>query len=95
MTVAAVNGPRVLVVAGPGDEVGALVDELAAEGVMAWRIPVDYASHSDDVSTVRDRLREDLSSLVPRAPAVPLVSTVDADWIGAGDLTHDYWRRDG
>ncbi|WP_217181319.1 type I polyketide synthase [Streptomyces sp. AC495_CC817] len=93
VTVAAVNGPRVLVVAGPGDEVGALVDELSAEGVMAWRIPVDYASHSDDVSTVRDRLREDLSSLVPKAPAVPLVSTVDADWIGAGDLTHEYWYR--
>ncbi|BBC30131.1 Polyketide synthase [Streptomyces graminofaciens] len=93
VTVAAVNGPRVLVVAGPGDEVGALVDELAAEGVMAWRIPVDYASHSDDVSTVRDRLREDLAGLTPGAPAVPLVSTVDADWIGAGDLTHDYWYR--
>ncbi|WP_216587351.1 type I polyketide synthase [Streptomyces brasiliscabiei] len=93
VTVAAVNGPRVLVVAGPGDEVGALVDELSAEGVMAWRIPVDYASHSDDVSTVRDRLREDLSSLVPKAPAVPLLSTVDADWIGAGDLTHAYWYR--
>ncbi|MEH0626446.1 type I polyketide synthase [Streptomyces stelliscabiei] len=93
VTVAAVNGPRVLVVAGPGDEVGALVDELSAEGVMAWRIPVDYASHSDDVSTVRDRLREDLSSLVPKAPAVPLVSTVDADWTGAGDLTHAYWYR--
>ncbi|MFJ7045452.1 type I polyketide synthase [Streptomyces sp. NPDC101112] len=93
VTVAAVNGPRVLVVAGPGDEVGALVDELSAEGVMAWRIPVDYASHSDDVSTVRDRLREDLSSLVPKAPAVPLLSTVDVDWIGAGDLTHEYWYR--
>ncbi|MDX3524063.1 type I polyketide synthase [Streptomyces scabiei] len=93
VTVAAVNGPRVLVVAGPGDEVGALVDELAAEGVMAWRIPVDYASHSDDVSTVRDRLREDLSSLAPKTPAVPLMSTVDADWIGAGDLTHEYWYR--
>ncbi|MEW2115534.1 type I polyketide synthase [Streptomyces sp. NPDC005474] len=93
VTVAAVNGPRVRVVAGPGDEVGALVDELAAEGVMAWRIPVDYASHSDDVSTVRDRLGEDLAGVTPGAPAVPLMSTVDADWIGAGDLTHDYWYR--
>ncbi|MFJ5099550.1 type I polyketide synthase [Streptomyces sp. NPDC088554] len=93
VTVAAVNGPRVQVVTGTGDEVGALVDELAAEGVMAWSIPVDYASHSDDVSTVRDQLREDLAGLTPRAPAVPLLSTVDADWIGPDDLTHDYWYR--
>ncbi|MFF4802828.1 type I polyketide synthase [Streptomyces sp. NPDC001351] len=93
VTIAAVNGPRVLVVAGPGDEVAGLVDDLTGEGMMAWTMPVAYASHSDDVEAVRDRLREDLSGLTPRAPDVPMMSTVDADWVGPGTLTHDYWYR--
>ncbi|MGC5346836.1 SDR family NAD(P)-dependent oxidoreductase [Streptomyces sp. DT171] len=93
VSIAAVNGPRVLVVAGAAADVTALVDALTTEGAMAWPIPVDYASHSGNIEAVRDRLSHDLAGLAPRTPAVPLLSSVDVDWLTAADLGPDYWYR--
>jgi acyl transferase domain-containing protein len=54
ISIAAVNGPRSVVVSG---DVGALDELLAAceaEGVRARRIPVDYAAHSAQVQEIRE-----------------------------------------
>ncbi|WP_420706790.1 type I polyketide synthase [Streptomyces sp. NRRL F-2305] len=92
-TVAAVNGPRVVVVAGPSAAVRGLVADLSEQGVMAWNIPVDYASHSGAVDAVREELRTALADLDPRPPEVPLLSAVDADWLTADGVTAGYWYR--
>ena len=93
LSIAAVNGPRVAVVAGPGDAVAALVDDLTADGGMAWRIPVDHASHCGDVEAVRDTLYAALAGISPRAATVPMMSTVDPGWIDPAALGPDYWYR--
>ncbi|MFK4067215.1 type I polyketide synthase [Streptomyces sp. NPDC029674] len=93
VSVAAVNGPRVVVVAGPATAVHDLVTDLSGQGLMAWNIPVDYASHSGAVDAVRDELRTALAGITPRTPAIPLLSTVDADWLTAEQLTADHWFR--
>ncbi|MFJ6987323.1 MULTISPECIES: type I polyketide synthase [unclassified Streptomyces] len=93
VSVAAVNGPRVTVLAGPSDAVGDLVADLSAQGVMAWTIPVDHASHSGAVDAVRDELRTALAGLRPRPPEVPLLSAVDTDWLTGDGLTADHWYR--
>ncbi|QMU77445.1 SDR family NAD(P)-dependent oxidoreductase [Streptacidiphilus sp. PB12-B1b] len=93
LTVAAVNGPRVVVVAGSGEAVGRLVDELTEDGVMAWRMVVDHASHCGGVEAVREGLHASLAGIAPRAAAVPMMSTVDADWIDPAGLGPDYWYR--
>nr|WP_130797127.1 type I polyketide synthase [Streptomyces otsuchiensis] len=93
VTVAAVNGPRVVVVAGPSRAVRELVADLAARDVMAWNIPVDFASHSGAVDAVRDELSTVLAGITPRTPQVPLLSAVDADWLTADRITAGYWYR--
>ncbi|MFJ1707691.1 type I polyketide synthase [Kitasatospora sp. NPDC088346] len=93
VSLAAVNGPRVAVVAGEAGAVGRLQAELAADGVLAWRMPVDYASHSAAVDALREGLCADLDGIAPRAGSVPMVSTVDVGPVGAGDLTPEYWFR--
>ncbi|MEV7198207.1 type I polyketide synthase [Streptomyces sp. NPDC093510] len=93
VSVAAVNGPRVVVVAGPAAAVHDLVADLSGQGLMAWNIPVDYASHSGAVDAVRDELHTALAGITPRAPVIPLLSAVDADWLTAEGLTADYWYR--
>ena len=93
LSIAAINGPRVVAVAGDAEAVKCLLDELAAEGVMAWRIPVDYASHSAGVDALRERLNTALAGVAPRAGSVPMISTVDGGWLGPDALTPDYWFR--
>ena len=93
LAIAAVNGPRASVVAGTEAEVSALVDSLTADGVMAWRMPVDHASHSGRVESVRESLCAALAGITPRAGTVPMLSTVDADWVAPFTLGPEYWYR--
>jgi acyl transferase domain-containing protein len=93
LTVAAVNGPSSVVVSGPADGVTALVEELVTTGVRARRIPVDYASHSDRVESVRDDILAALGPVVPTAGRIPFFSTVSASWFDTAGLDAGYWYR--
>ncbi|GLY49803.1 hypothetical protein Lesp01_34590 [Lentzea sp. NBRC 102530] len=91
VAVAAVNGPASVVVSGADEALDDLVAGWTAAGVRTSRVPVDYASHSPQVETVRDRLVADLAGLRPRSGAVPFLSTVTADWADTADLDARYW----
>ncbi|MFC5289949.1 SDR family NAD(P)-dependent oxidoreductase [Actinokineospora guangxiensis] len=90
LSIAAVNGPASVVVAGEPDALEALLAECAARGVRARRVPVDYASHSPQVDDVRDGLIAAIDGIRPRPADVPFHSTV-ADEPAA--LDPDYWFR--
>ncbi|MFE5588183.1 SDR family NAD(P)-dependent oxidoreductase, partial [Kitasatospora sp. NPDC056531] len=66
-----------------------------ARGVRARRIPVDYASHTVHVESLREELLEVLAPVAPVAPRVPFLSTVHGGWVDvtAGDLGAEYWYR--
>ncbi|MCI4065637.1 acyltransferase domain-containing protein [Micromonospora sp. R77] len=91
VSIAAVNSPSQVVISG---EVAAVEDVLAdceRAAVRARRIAVDYASHSAAMDALADRLATELADVTPRAPEVPWLSTVTADWVDGLDL--DYWFR--
>ncbi|MGW3572535.1 acyltransferase domain-containing protein, partial [Streptomyces sp. NPDC000941] len=93
LSLATVNGPTSVVVAG---EVEALVELLAAceaDGVRARRIAVDYASHSAQVEVIEGRLAELLEGLEPRSSSVPFYSTVTGGFIDTAELDAGYWYR--
>ncbi|HKS43659.1 MAG TPA: SDR family NAD(P)-dependent oxidoreductase, partial [Amycolatopsis sp.] len=90
---AAVNGPRSVVVAGETEALTAAVAECAATGVWTRVLPVDYASHSPQVQAVRRRLLEELADVTPRPAAVPLYSTVTGAPIDTSTMDADYWHR--
>ncbi|MGW2378249.1 type I polyketide synthase, partial [Kitasatospora sp. NPDC001683] len=93
LSVAAVNGPRAVVVAGPAAALERLLADLAADGLSARRVPIDYASHSAQVETLRDRLLAELDDLAPRSADTPLWSTVTGDWIDTARMDAEYWYR--
>ncbi|WP_425578677.1 type I polyketide synthase, partial [Streptomyces cremeus] len=93
VSVAAVNGPRTVVVAGDPGDLDALIEELAAEGVRARRIAVDYASHSAQVEQVQDELLAALAPVRPRTADIPFFSTVTGDWLDTAALDAAYWYR--
>ncbi|MGX7763117.1 type I polyketide synthase [Streptomyces angustmyceticus] len=93
LSVAAVNGPRSVVVSGEADALDELFAALQADGAQVRRIPVDYASHSAQVEEIREQLLADLAPVRPRSGATPFFSTVTGDWIDTGRLDAEYWYR--
>ncbi|MEU2602699.1 type I polyketide synthase [Streptomyces hirsutus] len=91
VSVAAVNGPRSVVVSGePGalDELSAL---LTAEDIRVRRVAVDYASHSAQVENLHDELLDVLAPVAPRTSDVPFFSTVTGDWLDTETMDAAYW----
>ncbi|WP_433618868.1 type I polyketide synthase [Dactylosporangium sp. CA-139114] len=82
VVVAAVNGPRTLVVAGEPDAVQRLVDRV--EG--ARLIPVDYASHHPSVERVRGQVLADLAGITIQPGHTPMISTV-----AGATMSAEYW----
>src|SRR3984885_13574535 len=88
---AAVNGPRQVVVSG---DVQAL-DELSAacerDGVRARRVEVDYASHSPSIETVRGQGEDALAGVTAAPGTVTVVSGVDGQVVDGTVMDGGYW----
>ncbi|MCS0603078.1 type I polyketide synthase [Streptomyces sp. LP11] len=91
ISVAAVNGAAFTVVSGDPDALDELLALLREEKVRAKRLPVDYASHSAHVETLRERLADDLAGIAPRAAQVPFYSTVTGAPVDTTELDAGYW----
>ncbi|MCG8920673.1 SDR family NAD(P)-dependent oxidoreductase, partial [Actinokineospora sp. PR83] len=73
---AAVNGPRAVVVSGSAGPVAALLDRWAARGRRTSALRVSHAFHSHLLDPVLDDLRAVAGRLRPREPQVAVVSTL-------------------
>jgi acyl transferase domain-containing protein len=93
VSVAAINGPRSVVVSGDPAALDVLFDELTADDVRVRRIAVDYASHSVQVEDLRAELLEVLAPITPQSSPVPFFSTVTGEWLDTVELDADYWYR--
>ncbi|MFJ9821130.1 SDR family NAD(P)-dependent oxidoreductase [Streptomyces sp. NPDC101151] len=91
LSVAAVNGAASTVVSGDPDALDELLAGLREEKVRAKRLPVDYASHSAHVETLRERLADVLDGIEPRTAQVPFYSTVTGGPIDTTELGAGYW----
>ncbi|MFJ6435991.1 SDR family NAD(P)-dependent oxidoreductase [Streptomyces sp. NPDC091416] len=91
VAVAAVNGPRSVVLSGDREAVDRLLVAFADEGVQAKRIPVDVAAHSPYMDVLREELLDVLAPLRPRAATVPFHSTVTGGRIDTPSLDAGYW----
>jgi polyketide synthase 7 len=91
ISVAAQNGPSSTVVTG----IAAALDDLMArcerDEVPAVRVPVNYASHSSEVETLRETLRDTLSGLQPQTTNIAFISAVTGAGLDTSILDGDYW----
>ena len=56
-------------------------------------LPVDYAAHSAQIETMRERLMEEFAPITPRAGDIPLYSTVTGERIDTTTMDAEYWYR--
>ncbi|OKI02215.1 polyketide synthase [Streptomyces sp. CB02923] len=94
VSIAAVNGPEAVVIAGDETEVLRIAEELAAEGRKTQRLSVSHAFHSPLMEPMLEDFRRVAEGLSYEAPQIPLVSNVTGEQ-AAEDLvcSAEYWVR--
>ncbi|MEH0574691.1 SDR family NAD(P)-dependent oxidoreductase [Streptomyces sp. B21-108] len=93
VSIATVNSPSQVVVAGDTDALDELSAECERRGIRIRRIEVSYASHSPQVEPMRDGLLAELDAIAPRRARIPFYSAVTAEPIDTTGLDAEYWYR--
>ena len=91
ISIAAHNGPSSTVVTGDAAALDELMAVCERDEVAVTRIPVDYASHSDQVEALRETMRELLCGLRPRTGTIEFISAVTGAVLDTEILDGDYW----
>ncbi len=91
VSVAAVNGPAAVVVAGDPSSLEDLLAVCERDGARARRIAVDYASHSSQVEAIEAELLTALATIAPVSGTVPFYSTVTDGFRDTAELDAAYW----
>jgi acyl transferase domain-containing protein len=75
VTVAVEASPHQVVIAGPPEQVDAVIAVVSAQDRLARRVDVDVASHHSIIDPVLPDLRTELADLKPQPPSIPVFVT--------------------
>jgi len=97
LSIAAINGPSHTIISGDPAALEKFTAACDRDGVHIRHIAVDYASHSAQVESARERLLAGLAGLTPVPARIALYSTVgqalSADPLDTTTMDADYWYR--
>jgi phthiocerol/phenolphthiocerol synthesis type-I polyketide synthase B len=79
VTVAIYNSPRQTAIAGPTQEIEAIIETVRAQNRFASRVSIEVAPHNPAMDALQPRMRSELADLTPRPPTIPIISTTYAD----------------
>ncbi|MFJ3644660.1 type I polyketide synthase [Streptomyces murinus] len=89
--VAAVNGPRSVVISGAEEAVLAIAEAFVAQGRKTSRLKVSHAFHSPLMDPMLDEFAQAISDLTFNEPQIPVVSNLTGRL--AEPYTPEYWVR--
>ncbi len=91
--IAAVNGPRAVVISGVEDEALAAAEELAATGARTRRLRVSHAFHSPLMEPMLERFAEVVRSVSFQTPRIAMVSALTGRPVTDEATDPSYWVR--
>jgi uncharacterized protein (TIGR00730 family) len=94
VVVAAVNGPRAVVVSGDRDAVAALHEAWTVRGHRSRLLRVSVAAHSPQLDPILDDVLRTLRTLRLAVPHTTLISDITAEPVGAEAITPEFWVRE-
>ncbi|MEU8878118.1 type I polyketide synthase, partial [Streptomyces javensis] len=94
VSIAALNGPSSVVIAGDEDAALEIADGFEAQGRKTKRLTVSHAFHSPRMDGMLDAFREVAEGLSYEAPRIPIVSNLTGAVVSAEEITTpDFWVR--
>ncbi|HEX4782353.1 MAG TPA: SDR family NAD(P)-dependent oxidoreductase [Usitatibacter sp.] len=93
LSIACLNSPRHVTVAGPVAALAALEHAAAGRRVFHRRLDFDYPFHSAAMDPLRDDILASLRGLRPGAAIIPFHSSITGDAIPGSLLNAQYWWR--
>ncbi|MFJ6017422.1 amino acid adenylation domain-containing protein [Streptomyces sp. NPDC092952] len=93
VSVAAVNSPSAVTLAGDRDALAELADQLRAEQVFAKFLTVQVPYHSAGMEAIKDELLASLEGIDPRPATVPLYLTGQEGTAHGTELDGHYWWK--
>ncbi len=94
LSLAAVNGPALCVVAGTLGALEELEQRLIARDVDCRRLHTSHAFHSTLMEPILTTFAEQVAQFSRKAPKIPYLSNVTGNWITADEATDpNYWAR--
>lgn len=93
VSIAAVNGPGIILVSGAVDAIDAVEKRVEAQGLRSTRMRISHAFHSPLTEAAIPAFREVLDSVELHAPGIPLISNVTGSFADDSIATPEYWVR--
>ncbi|MFF4482778.1 type I polyketide synthase, partial [Streptomyces sp. NPDC001520] len=94
VSIAAVNGPTAVVIAGDEEAVLEIAGQWAEQGRKTRRLRVSHAFHSPRMDAMLDDFRDVVTGLSFQAPSIALVSNVTGAAANADEVcSPEYWVR--
>lgn len=92
LSIAAINSPKLCVVAGPDDQVMSFARLLDTREIANKLLFTSHAFHSSMMDPIVDEFRKVVSDVTLKAPEITIVSTVTGNILTAAEATDpDYW----
>jgi len=94
VTIAAINGPRNIVISGASIDIDAVLRELASDGVPTRDLNVSHAFHSPLMEPILADFEKAVADIPLQKPTIRLVSNLTGQIAKPGELIRaDYWRN--
>ncbi|MYU19286.1 acyltransferase domain-containing protein, partial [Streptomyces sp. SID8361] len=94
VSIAALNGPTSVVIAGDEDAAVAIAESFQAQGRKTKRLTVSHAFHSPHMDGMLENFRQVAERLTYEAPKIPIVSNLTGTLVSADEITTpDFWVR--
>ncbi len=94
ISLAAINGPAISVLAGPVEAIKTLIAQLERDEIAHRRVETTHAFHSAQLEPLREQVTALASTLTLHPPKIPYISNVTGTWITAEQATNPaYWAE--
>ena len=93
VTIAAINGPRSIVISGTTSAVTYVVADLEAQGVKTKALQVSHAFHSPLMTPMLAEFEQVANQVTYSVPQVPIVSNLTGQLVKEEIATPEYWCR--
>src|SRR6187399_2514991 len=93
VTIAAINGPRSLTLAGARVSLEAILAQVEPQGVFARLVSVDHPFHHPLMQPASEELEKALADFVPQPNTVPFFSTVTGGRCPGETCSAVHWGR--